>query len=66
MRAASIPGWWIWAYWLSPFAYALRAIAVNELTSARWAGQAPGGPPGQTLGQQGLEAFGLYSERCVR
>lgn len=32
----SIPGWWIWAYWLSPFAHSLRILVVNEFTSPRW------------------------------
>ena len=27
----SIPGWWIWIYYLSPFHYALEACMINEL-----------------------------------
>ena len=26
----------IWAYWISPFAYLLRAIVINEMTSPHW------------------------------
>lgn len=27
----SIPDWWIWIYYLSPFHYALEAVMINEL-----------------------------------
>ena len=37
----------IWAYWISPFAYLLRGIVINEMTSAHW--DAPYSP-GVTLG----------------
>ena len=47
---------WIWAYWLSPFAYSLRAVAINEMTSPAW------GP----VGIQALESFGFQTERCLR
>jgi ABC-type multidrug transport system permease subunit len=36
LLAASIHPWWIWAYYISPFSYSLRGIAINELTSHRW------------------------------
>lgn len=61
--AASIPGWWIWIYWLSPFSYALRAIVINEMTNERWSAPAPGNPYGLTLGEEGLHTFGFYTER---
>ena len=32
----SIPGWWIWAYWANPFAWAFRAVATNEFLRPRW------------------------------
>jgi len=32
----SIPPWWIWMYWLSPLAWVVRALSVNELTSSDW------------------------------
>jgi len=38
----------IWAYWISPFAYLLRAIVINEMTSPHW--DIPYSP-GRTLGQ---------------
>lgn len=31
-----IPPWWIWLYWISPFAYAIRAFVINEMTAPRW------------------------------
>ena len=63
---ASIPGWWIWAYWLSPFSWALRGIVVSEMTADRWSAPAPGNAAGLTLGEEGLATFGFTSERCVR
>lgn len=29
-------GRYIWAYWISPFAYLLRAVVINEMTSPAW------------------------------
>ena len=49
----SIPAYLIWIYWgLNPLSYAIRALAVNELTTPAW-GQA---------GEQILTSFGLYTE----
>ncbi len=44
---------WIWAYWISPFAWSLRAVAINEMTS----------PPWGTVGIQALESFGFQTDR---
>lgn len=30
---SSIPPWWIWIYWISPFSWAFRAGALNEFLS---------------------------------
>lgn len=46
---------WIWAYWLSPFAYSLRAVAINEMTSPAWG----------EVGIQALESFGFQTDRCA-
>jgi hypothetical protein len=27
---------YIWAYWLSPFAYLMRGVVINEMTSPAW------------------------------
>lgn len=32
----SIPDYVIWLYWVSPYAYAMRALAVNEFSDTRW------------------------------
>ncbi|KXZ49969.1 hypothetical protein GPECTOR_18g126 [Gonium pectorale] len=48
----SIPGWWIWGYWISPMAWSLRAMLVPELTSADWAG----------AGEEALRARGFHTE----
>ncbi|CAL8463057.1 g2591 [Coccomyxa elongata] len=59
----AIPPWWIWAYWISPFAYGLRAIVVNEMTSAGWSYSDATTPPGSTVGIQALESFGFQTEQ---
>lgn len=48
----------------SPFAYALRAIVVNEFTSAEWSARAS---PTSTLtvGQSSLESFGFFTDRSA-
>lgn len=61
----AIPPWWIWAYWISPFAYGLRAIVVNEMTSAGWAYADQSTPPGSTVGLQALESFGFQTDQCA-
>ncbi|KAL7580109.1 hypothetical protein ACA910_012870 [Epithemia clementina (nom. ined.)] len=31
-----IPGYYSWAYWMNPFAWAYRSLIVNEFRSGRW------------------------------
>ncbi|PNW71465.1 hypothetical protein CHLRE_16g655450v5 [Chlamydomonas reinhardtii] len=51
----SIPGWWIWLYWLSPMAWTVRSMSINELTSSDWdESSAPWG------GSEPLGMFTLY------
>ncbi len=38
----SIPAYWIWAYYISPFAWALRCIVINEFASPAWSHPAGG------------------------
>ncbi|KXZ50448.1 hypothetical protein GPECTOR_16g622 [Gonium pectorale] len=61
----SIPPWAIWAYWISPFAYALRCLVVNEMVSPKWQNvpAPPGMPPGLSLGDAALQSFDFYTER---
>lgn len=48
----------------SPFAYALRAVVVNEMTSPSWAApRNPGVPSSKTIGQASLESFGFFTDR---
>jgi hypothetical protein len=51
-------------YIRSPFSWALRAIAINEMSAERWAAKAPGNPKGLTLGEEGLDTFGFYHSRA--
>ena len=59
----SIPGWWIWAYWISPFAYGLRAVVINEMTSPSWDAIQAGTT--ETVGVYSLKSFGFFTERSV-
>jgi len=47
-----IPPWWIWLYWISPFAYAIRAFVINEMTAPRW----------EMRGVVALEGFDFFTE----
>ncbi|KAG2441719.1 hypothetical protein HXX76_003334 [Chlamydomonas incerta] len=60
----SIPGWWIWLYWLSPMAWTVRSMSINELTSSDWdESSAPwGGPPDEPLGMYTLYYRGFQRE----
>jgi hypothetical protein len=59
----SIPTWWIWAYWISPFAWAVRAILINEFSAPDWQLPAPGAAPGLTIGHAALDTFGIFHEQ---
>lgn len=57
----AIPPWWRWAYWLSPYSYAVRALVINELTAPAW--RAPARTPGRTIGEEALLAFDFETGR---
>ncbi|GIL86027.1 hypothetical protein Vretifemale_14307 [Volvox reticuliferus] len=61
----SIPPWMIWAYWISPQGYALRALVVNEMVSPKWQDvpAPPGMSAGLSLGDAALMSFDFYRER---
>jgi len=48
-------------YWIDPFSYAQKAIAVNEFSTARWQSQST--PAGVSLGDTILDQRGLPHER---
>ncbi|WIA42005.1 hypothetical protein OEZ86_009302 [Tetradesmus obliquus] len=58
----SIPLYWIWAYYLSPFAYALRALVINEFRSPQWSQKVLGVPGAYTMGQAALISFDFYTD----
>lgn len=31
-----MPAWWVWAYWLDPFSYAIQGLIANEFSAPRW------------------------------
>lgn len=59
----AIEPWVIWFYYLSPFAYSIRALAINEMTSPRWAAPAPFS--GRSIGETALETFDFFTEECA-
>ena len=56
-EAGDIRGWWIWAYWIDPVTYSMRALTLNEFTAPRWAIPDPQNPA-QTLGVSVLQTYG--------
>lgn len=58
----SIPDWWIWAYYISPFAWCMRAVVINEFTSPRWQ-ELPAENASGTLGDQALLSFDFFLSR---
>ncbi|KAG2492873.1 hypothetical protein HYH03_008788 [Edaphochlamys debaryana] len=60
----SIPGWWIWLYWISPMSWTVRSMSISELTSPDWDDSAVewGAPPGLPLGQYVLLYRGFQRE----
>ncbi|GLC46814.1 hypothetical protein PLESTM_001929100 [Pleodorina starrii] len=60
---SSIPPWWIWFYWWNPMAWALRSMAINELSSSAWTLPATAfNRHDITIGQYALLARGFYTE----
>ncbi|KAG2432130.1 hypothetical protein HXX76_009056 [Chlamydomonas incerta] len=56
----SIPDYWIWAYYISPFAWALRCVVINEFTSQRWGYPSPL-TPDMTTGEEALASFDFFT-----
>ena len=44
MCTGNIGPWLIWAYWINPLTYALKALAVSEFSAPRWQKPTPGNP----------------------
>jgi hypothetical protein len=55
----------IWAYWISPFAWSLRAYVINEMTAPDWQSLPFPGRPGVTLGNGALESFAFFTGTTV-
>ncbi len=59
----SVPPWWIWAYYLSPYSWSVRALAINEMNSPSWTAEDPNNP-GQTIGQTSLLTFSFFLDNA--
>ena len=58
----NIPPYAIWLYWISPFAWGVRGVCINELMSRKW--DIPlDHDPSSTVGELALTSFGFYTER---
>lgn len=58
--AAYIRGWWIWAYWISPVAFTVRSLALNEFTTENWQAVYQYNPNIQ-IGSAVLAPFGIQT-----
>lgn len=58
----ALPPWTVYFYWVSPFAYGIRALVVNEFTSPRWSNPSPNDPD-VTQGEAALGLLDFYTER---
>jgi len=75
VQEPAIPDGWIWMYWISPVAWAFRAVAVNEFTQDLYKGKQvyqekgvcpPGSGRSCPYGSDGaffLNAYGIKTER---
>ncbi len=43
-HAGNIGPWLIWAYWVNPLTFALKALTVSEFSAPRWQKPTPGNP----------------------
>ena len=59
---SAIPPWVIAFYWVSPFAYSIRALVINEFTAPRWDTVLP--RVDQRIGTAALESLDFYTDRC--
>ncbi|KAL0031878.1 hypothetical protein WJX79_002852 [Trebouxia sp. C0005] len=55
-----IRGWWIWAYWVSPLAFTVRSLALNEFTTKQWSGPYEY-DPSITIGEASLAVFDIQT-----
>ena len=53
--------WLVWMYWANPFAYTLRGLLIDQLTSGNFAKQCPGSG-NETCGMAVLELQGFPTE----
>lgn len=57
----NIPSYIIWIYWINPVSWAIRSLAISELTSPDW--KVPvNSTTTTTMGQYTLEQYGFYTE----
>lgn len=59
-----IPDWWIWFYYINPFAYALKAVTINQYLSTTYHNlpacpENPDNCPYANLGIAYLESVGM-------
>ncbi|DBA97183.1 TPA: hypothetical protein ACH3X1_014944 [Trebouxia sp. C0004] len=55
-----IRGWWIWAYWISPLAFTVRSLALNEFTTKQWSVPYEY-DPSITIGEASLAVFDIQT-----
>lgn len=58
----NIKPWWIWGYYLSPLAYAVRATSVNEFLAPRWTTTVGHDHRAHHVGRNVLQSFGIQQD----
>src|SRR4051794_23975255 len=71
LAAGHVPDWYIWLFWFSPFAWSMRALALNEFHSARSSYQADftvnptSGQPAIKVGDAYIDNFEIRNDDNV-
>uniref|UniRef100_M1DL27 ABC transporter family, pleiotropic drug resistance protein n=1 Tax=Solanum tuberosum TaxID=4113 RepID=M1DL27_SOLTU len=58
----SIPNWWRWGFWISPFSYGFNALTINEMFAQRWMSKYASDNT-TTLGVQVMKNFDVFPEK---
>ena len=62
ITADKIPQWLVWAFWISPFSWAVRSVAQNEFHSDRYDRPTTDGSDG-TIGDEYLRVYEINTQR---
>ncbi|MCD7465303.1 hypothetical protein HAX54_001013 [Datura stramonium] len=58
----SIPNWWRWGFWISPFSYGFNSLTVNEMFAQKWMSKLASDNTTK-LGVQVMKNFDVFPEK---